>query len=645
MAFKKNKKINKFNQEIEPHEIVLDKLAQKKELEFGISEKKFEVPLSQKKLKILLMFFLFLSFLLFGKALQIQIVEGKKLSELAARNKQRLSIAQPIRGVIYDSLLEQLVFNKSSYDLILDIKELPFLQKEKTQIISEISELIGLDYQEVTKKIKELPLDIVLVKENLDHETLVLLETKIKDFPGFRIQENTVREYKDGRFFSHLIGFTGKIESKEFKELENYSITDYIGKQGIEKSYEKILRGEPGRILIERDAFGKEISKSVFSESQVGQSLVLWLDAQFQRKITEVLQSGIERVGANRGAVIALDPKTGGVLAMVSLPDFDNNLFSRGINPEELKKLNEDPNNPLFNRIVSGTYLIGSTIKPLISAAVLQENVIPADKKILCQGGISIPNPYNPESPSTYLDWSTHGWTDLRKAIAVSCNVYFYTVGGGYGDIKGLGVERIKKYLELFGWGEKTGIDLPGEAIGLVPDPEWKENYFQDAQRKIWRVGDTYHMSIGQGDLAISPLQVSTAYVAIANGGTLYQPQVVKKIINGSANSSESVQELEPKIIRENFIDAENLKIIREGMREGVLYGSSLVLKDLPVEAAAKTGTAETPREETYHNWVTVFAPYNDPQIVLTVVIEDVKGVQFTALPVAKEVLNWYFSR
>lgn len=637
--------MRKFEQEIEPHEIVLDKLAQKKEMDLGISEKKFEVPLSQKKLKILLISFLLLSFFLFGKTLQIQITEGKRLSELAERNKQRLNLAQPIRGVIYDSSLEQLVFNKSSYDLILDIKELPVIQKEKTAIVNEVSELIGLDYQEVTKKIKELPLDIVLIKENLSHEDLILLETKIKDFPGFKIQENTVREYKDGQIFAHLVGFTGKIDGREFKELENYSITDYIGKQGIEKSYEKILRGEPGKIMTEKDAFGKEISKSVFSQSQAGQSLVLWLDAQFQRKITEALQAGLERVEVARGAIVALDPKTGGVLAMVGLPGFDNNLFSRGIKPEELKKFNEDPNNPLFNRIVSGTYLVGSTIKPLISAAILQEEIISPDKNILCQGGISIPNPYDPEKPSIYLDWSTHGPTNLRKAIAVSCNVYFYTLGGGYGDIKGLGVERIKKYLQLFGWGEKTGIDLPGEAVGLVPDPEWKENYFQDPQRKIWRVGDTYHMSIGQGNLSVSPLQVAAAYVAIANAGTLYQPQVVKEIISGSAESPEAIEKLEPKVIREDFIDAKNLKIVREGMREGVLYGSSLILKDLPVEAAAKTGTAETPWEETYHNWVTVFAPYDDPQIVLTVVVEDVKGVQFTALPIAKEVLNWYFTR
>lgn len=643
--FKGFKKIKRYGKEIEPHEVFLDRLAQKKEKDFGISEKKFEIPLSQKKLRILSFFFLFLVIFIFGKTFQIQIIEGKKFSELAERNKQRLNIAQPVRGVIYDSSMKQLVFNRSSYDLILDIKELPYPQKERSNIIDGISGLIAQDSQEVTKKINESEFDIVLIKENLDHETLVLLETKIKDFPGFKIKENTVREYQDGQIFSHIIGFTGKIESPEFKELENYSITDYIGKQGLEKSYEETLRGEPGRILIEKDAFGNKISEEVFSQTQAGQSLVLYLDSQLQVKLTEALQAGIERVGSSRGAAVVLDPNTGGVLAMVSLPNFDNNLFSQGIKPEELEKLNKDQNFPLFNRIISGTYHVGSTIKPLMASAALQEKIISPEKNILCQGLISVPNPFFPDEPSLFLDWETHGWINLRQAIARSCNVYFYTIGGGYGDVKGLGVERIKKYLELFGWGEETGIDLLSEATGRIPDPEWKESYFEDPQKKIWRIGDTYHLSIGQGDIAVSPLQVVTAFASIANGGTLYQPQVVKEIVSGSAESPEIIKKFEPEIIRDNFIDADNLKIVREGMREGVIYGSSIALKDLPVKAASKTGTAETPREEIYHNWVTVFAPYDNPQIVLTVVIEDVQGVQFAALPVAREVLNWYFSQ
>ncbi len=645
MFWKNLKKIRKFGKEIEPHEIFLDKLAQRKEQEFGVSEKKFEVPLSQKKLKAFYLAFLLLVIFLFGKTIHFQIIRGEEFSNLAEKNKQGFYLIQPIRGVIYDSSMNQLVFNESSYDLIVDVRELPFSGREELRIISEVSEIISGDISELRKKIKESEFDIVLIRENLDHETLILLETRIKDFPGFKIKENTVRDYVESQEFAHLIGFTGKISSQEFRDLENYSVTDYIGKQGLEKFYEEALRGEPGKILVERDALGDKVSEKVFSLPQAGESLVLWLDSGLQKKLTEALKDSMERVGSKKAAAIAMDPKTGGVLALVSLPGFDNNLFSQGISQEDFQEIIEDPCEPLFNRVVSGGYALGSTIKPLIAASALEEGIISPQKNILCQGEISIPNPYFPEEPSIFLDWKTHGWTDLRKAIAESCNVYFYTLGGGYQDIKGLGVERIKKYLQLFGWGKEIGIDIPGECAGRIPDPEWKENYFEDYQQKIWRIGDTYHLSIGQGDIVVTPLQVAAAFSAVANGGILYQPQIVKEVINGSADSSEVVRRFEPKVIREDFIDSENLKVVREGMREGVIYGSSIALKDLLVKAASKTGTAQTPIEDFYHNWVTVFAPYEDPEIVLSVVIEDVEGMQFAALPVARDALGWYFTR
>ena len=638
-------RIKKTGQEIEPHEVFLDKLAQKKEEEIGFSEGKFELPLSQKKLKIFYFLSLAMIAFFFAKVFQFQVIEGKKFSELSEKNVQRLYLVQPTRGVIYDSSMKQLVFNKPSYDLVVNIKELPWPEQEKRKIITEVSDIISQDPRQIQKKIKESEFSTVLIKENLDRDTLILLETKIKNFPGFSIKENTIRDYIDGPDFSQLIGFCGKIGAEELRKKGNYSVTDYIGKQGLEKSYEEVLRGKPGKKIVEKDALGNKISEKVFSEPKSGESLVLWMDADLQKKLTEALSKSMKNVGSKKGAAVAIDPNTGGILAMVSLPSFDNNLFSQGISDKEFQKLNQNPYHPLFNRIVSGGYPVGSTIKPLMASAALQEKIIDPDKDILCEGKIVIPNPYFPDKPSVFLDWKTHGWTDLRKAIAESCNVYFYMLGGGYKDFKGLGVERIKKYLELFGWGKKTGIDLPGEIDGRIPDPQWKENYFKDPQAKIWTIGDTYHLSIGQGDIVVSPLQVAVAFSAVANGGTLYKPQVVKEIIEGSAAAPKIIKKFKPQIIRRGFIDPENLKIVREGMREGVIYGSSRVLSDLPQKVASKTGTAETPREGFYHNWVTVIAPYDNPQMVLTVVIEDVEGVKFAALPVAKEVLNWYFNR
>ena len=645
MFSKNTRKIKITEQEIEPQEVFLDQLAQKKEQEVGMSERKFEVPLSQRKLKFFYFGFLLLVIFLFVQTLKFQIINGEEFRNLAEKNCQNVQFGSSIRGVIYDSAMNQLVFNKTSYDLIANVKNLPSSESEKIKVISGIANLISEDQDSLNKQISESDFDIVLIKENLAHESLILLKTKINDFPGFEIKENTVRDYKEAENFSQILGFTGKITKEELKSSEKYSITDYIGKQGLEDFYENVLRGEPSRVLIEKDVLGEKIFEKTISESKPGKSLVLWLDSDLQKKLQGSLKNELEKVGSKRGAAVVVDPNTGGVLAMVSLPSFDNNLFSQGIEPEELKKINENPNQPLFNRAVSGGYQVGSTIKPLIASAVLQENMISPKKQILCEGSISIPNPYNPDKPSIFLDWTTHGWTDLRKAIAESCDVYFYTVGGGYGDVKGLGVDRIDKYLKLFGWGTDTEVDITSENPGRIPDPEWKENYFKDPQSKIWRIGDTYHLSIGQGDILVSPLQEAIAYGAIANGGKLYQPQIVKEIIEGSADSVKSTQKIEPQIIREGFIDPANLQIVREGMRDAVIYGSSITLNDLPIKVGAKTGTAQVSKKDFYNNWVTVIAPIDNPQIVVTIVLEDVKGLQSAALPVAKEVLNWYFSK
>ncbi len=645
----RNKKIiTKFKEDIEPEEILLDALAKKREADGGLSEKKLEVPLFKKILQGFFLFCFLIILALFAKTFQLQVIENKDFSKLAQENKFIVHQIQAERGVIYDRNLKQLVFNQPSFDLICEKNNLPESETDKEKVLKEVSLIIKKDAKDLKKEIEDSELSQILVAENIDHQALILLETKIKELPGFQIRNNPIRDYQEGSVFSHLIGYTGKIKAEEFKKAsEFYLINDWIGRAGIESFYEDILRKIPGKLRIERDAQGRIISKEIISLPESGKSLVLWLDTDLQKKIEEELEKILKAIGSKKAAAVALDPKTGGVLALVSIPAFDNNLFQKGADPEQLKKLLENPLklDPLFNRVVSGRYLTGSTIKPLIASAALEEKIISPQKNIYCQGLITIPHQYDPEKEFKYHDWKTHGSTDLRKAIAESCNVYFYTIGGGYGTQEGLGPTRIKKYLELFGWGGKTEIDLPGEAEGFIPSKEWKKKTLGEG----WWDGDTYNLSIGQGYLQITPLEVVTAFSAIANGGTLYQPQVVKKIVDGSTGSPQVVQEMTPKIIRENFINPQNLQIVREGMRQAVTgvnspLASSISLNSLPVSAAAKTGTAEL-GNNTYHNWVTVFAPYENPEIVLTIMIEDVKEVQAAALPVAKGVLQWYFSR
>jgi len=626
--------MSKYNFEIEPEEVLLDKLAKKKEEEMGISEKKLEVPIFQTTIFRFFLFLIFVLFFLYFRTFQLQILQAKELQIKSDANKFLISKIKAERGVIYDQNFKQLVFNKPTFDLILKKSKLPKEEREKEKILKEVSSILKIDLEKLKEKINSQDEEIKIA-ENLDHQTLIVLETKIEELSGFEIEKNIQREYLDGETISHLIGYLGK--------------ADLEGKEGIEKSYDQVLKESPGKILIERDAKGRILSQKIVELPKPGKSLVLWLDFDLQKKIKEEMEKKIKEVGAKGGAAVAIDPKTGGVLALVSLPSFDNNLFSRGISKEEWEKLQKDPRNPLLNRATSGQYLFGSTVKPFIALAALQEKIISPNKKIDCQGKIEIPHRYNPEIIYQFEDWTVHGSTDIKKAIAESCNVFFYTIGGGYGDQKGLGPSKIKKYLEAFGFGKLINSDfpIPSFAKGLIGDPEWKKEKFGES----WWDGDTYELSIGQGYILATPLQVARAYAAIANGGKLLKPKFVKEIVDEEKNVIETIQ---PEIEKEIQIDPKNLQIVKEGMRWAVTgenspHASCIALKDLPVAVAAKTGTAQVSRkdcENCYTIWISVFAPYEDPKIVLTIMLEDVKGrLSQVVVPVAKEILNWYFSK
>jgi len=625
----KNRRIKiRFKEDIEPQEILLDNLSKRKQDQIGLSEKKLEIPLSKRILQGIYFLFLILILVLFGKTFQLQIVQGEDLSRLSEANRFIVHHLQAQRGVIYDKYFNQLVFNKPSFDLVCDKEDLPKKERERERVLREISAVIEKDVDFIQEKIEKSDTSQVLIFENLDYQKdyqkLIILEARKKEFSGFEVINNIVREYKDGSLFSHLIGYKRKTGEKT----------------GLESFYDEYLKEKTGEFHSERDAQGNLISEEILSLPEPGNSLVLWLDSQLQEKVQKELQRGIESVDSKKGAAVILNPKTGGVLSLVSLPTFDNNLFSQGMSIEQWEEISSNLNAPLSNRVISAGYLTGSTIKPLIASAVLEEEIISPDKKIFCQGKITIPNPWDPSSPTIKKDWTTHHWTDMRKAIAESCNVYFYTVGGGYEDQEGLGPTKIKKYLELFGWGEKTGIDIEEEIKGFIPDKEWKK----EKMDQVWLDGDTYNLSIGQGFLEITPLEIANSFAAIANGGTLFQPQVVKEIVN---KEKETIKTFEPKAIRQNLIASENLQIVREGMRQAVTgknspHASATVLNSLPVAVAAKTGTAEL-GDGHYHNWVTVFAPYNNPELVLTLVVEDVEGDRIAALPIAKAILEWYF--
>lgn len=635
-------KVKKAYADVEPHEIFLDTLAQKNEEELGISEKKFEVPLKEKISYILFCIFLLLCMTLLCKIVYFQLFQGKNLLIAAENNKGSANLIIPERGIFYDKNLTKLVSNSPAFDFVCKTELFARSFEQTSGGFQKISEVLGVDEGELTQKVLSASSPEVLIAEDLAHEKVLVLEAKMSEFEGCRIQQNTTRNYLYGAAFAQILGYTGRINEQEYSSSARYAMNDYIGKTGVEKYYETYLRGIPGEMKKIKNAAGEEGEAQIISEPEPGNNLVLNIDAGLQKKLYEAMEKSIQNVRAKKGAAVAMDPQTGAVLALVSYPSYDNNLFSGGISQEDFDSIQNNPDQPLFNRAIQAQYPTGSTIKPFEASGALQEKIISPTKLINDPGYIEVRSQYEPSVVYRYGGVTPHGWVDMRKAIAVSSNIYFYTVGGGYGDQQGLGPARIKKYLELFGWGAATGIDLTGEFSGFIPTPEWKKQNLNES----WWDGDTYNLSIGQSYLKVTPLQVAVAYSVIANGGTVLKPQILNRIIGPLESSLQSFQSFEPEIIRSNFIDAENLEIVRQGMRDCVskAYGSCALLNSLPVEVAAKTGTAETGRDGYYNAWASAFAPYDNPEIVIVATIESVEGLQSATLPVARDVLAWYFS-
>lgn len=631
---------------IEAEEIFLDTEAIRSLEKKG----KLEQPIKNRNFIFLYAFIILVLSGLFLRAGHLQIIQGERYSEISRGNKLRIySIVAP-RGMIYDCFNQPLVYNIPSFDLALDLADFlenPFLVQEKIlekiiKIVSVGGEESALTKDELRREIDEASGDVssMILLKNIEREAALALESWVGNWSGARLEKNARRQYPFGERLAHVLGYTGQINPLELKKGTDYLLNAQIGKDGLERQYEEVLRGEPGQEQVEIDALGRTKSLLASKPSEPGQGLVLFIDSELQEKIYFSLEGMFAKLSltqdkTNRAAVVAIDPNNGGVLAMVSLPSFDSNFLVQGISQKELDALAERYDKPFLNRTIAGQYPPGSTIKPFIAAAALEEKIVSSENQINCTGLISIVNEYNPSIVYRYPDWKAHGLTDVVKAIAESCNVYFYTVGGGYERFKGLGVDRIKKYLQNFGLGQGAGIDLLCEEAGLIPDEEWKA-----ARGEDWYLGDTYHLSIGQGDILVTPLQMAMAVSSIANGGILHQPRLVDKIVDLNRN----IIEKKPVVVaRDDFIQQDNIATVQKGMRQAVLAGSAVSLDSLPVEVAGKTGTAQFGTEGRTHSWFVGYAPYNNPQIVLAVLIEGGGEGHKAAVPVAKEVLEWYF--
>jgi len=432
------------------------------------------------------------------------------------------------------------------------------------------------------------------------------------------------RIYANMNGSAHVVGYI-KYPSKDSSGF--YYEENYRGQSGVEHIYNNLLAGKNGLKITETDALGNLISESVINKPEDGQDLTLSVDAHLTQKLYDAMRNIADERGFSGGAGVIMDVNTGEILALTSFPEYDQNIVTVGKDKKEIQRLFNSSTKPFLNRAVSGLYTPGSIVKPIVALGALGEGIISPDKKILSTGALTVPNPYDKTKPSIFKDWKAHGWVNMKDAIAVSSDVYFYEVGGGFEDQKGLGISNIDKYFNLFGFAEKTGIDLPAESVGFIATPEWKRLNFNGDD---WRLGDTYITAIGQYGTQMTPVDAVRWVGAIANGGKLLIPSVV---LGGAKDN----------IFRTINISEADWDVVRAGMRQGVTSGIVTALYTPSVAIAAKTGTAELGvLKQTVNSWITGFFPYENPRYAFAIVMERGPASNIVgATYVMQKVVNW----
>ncbi|GEM_PF-112577 len=672
---------------LDPDEILADSISA---LNAGgtIWEGKIEKPIGRLS-SIMFLFFIFLGMgYLLLRAHTLQITDGEKFYAQSQENRFLTRSVFPPRGIFYDRNHKPLVENIPSFSIlfekdvfsnaVLAAKENsyacvsitgeasraglgisaspppPFARKSdcstqapinSSQRLADTFSLLG----RILKKdqsffialgfpqgyaLRNVPSRVVITRD-IPLDMMAEISARRELLPGIEVVESYRREYVSPYALSHVIGFIGKISENDMQGNPQYQFEESIGKSGLEQFYDAELRGVVGKKIVEVDSQGRETRFRLSQTPIAGHPLLLTLDGDLQKVAYDTLKGYTD--GRNGGSVVITDVNTGAIRALVSFPGFDSNMLSSGMSANDFQQLLSNRLSPMFDRSIAGEFPSGSIIKPLFAAAALQEHIIDPHKKIYDEGFIEIPNPYHPGQSSIFKDWKKHGWIDFYDAIANSADVYFYMIGGGYRDQIGLGIERLKKYATAFGLGTRLGIDMPGEKNGFFPDPNTKKA--TNPENPIWRVGDTYNVSIGQGGVQVTPLQITSVIAAIANGGTLYKPHLLDSVLDDEGNV---LRHVEPEVIRSNMIDPAYLREARIGMRRTVTDGTARSLQNVPVAVAAKTGTAEV-GVSSPHAWFVAFAPYEKPEIAIAVMVEHGGEGSSIAAPITREILNWYF--
>jgi len=568
---------------------------------------------------------------------QLQVVEHSHFKTLSQDNRLKLEPIPPVRGLIYDRKGRLLANNRPAYNLEIIPEQVPNLD----QTIDQLSQLITLSERDIdrfhslrkrSRRFESLP-----IRVNLSDEDAAKFSVESHRFPGVGIRANLLREYPYGDISAHVLGYVGRISLKDLEKLDeaNYSGTSHVGKIGLERSYEDTLHGTVGNQQVEVNSVGR-IARVVSQEAPVnGQDIHLHLDIDLQK-------IAMESLGEFNGAVIAMDVVDGGILAMASNPSFDPNLFVEGISTKDYSALQQNENRPLYDRALKGVYPPGSTVKPFVGLAGLETGSIHYHDNIYCPGHFKLPN-----HSHKYRDWKKtgHGAMDLKGAITQSCDVYYYKLASD------MGVDSLSKYLEQFGFGEKTGIDLIGEASGILPSRDWK----RAARNQPWYAGETVIMGIGQGYFLTSPLQLATATAAFANNGDRLTPRLVKYTSDTKQTSAQAIDtEHHPVSVtnKRNWTEVHDAMVnVTEGKR-----GTAKRIRTPLYRIAGKTGTAQVftvKQDEEYdeekiakkfrdHALFVAYAPADAPQIAVAVIVENGGHGGSTAAPIARKLMDAY---
>ncbi len=560
---------------------------------------------------------------LIGQAAYLQIYQGEYYAGLADGNRIRIVPSMAPRGTFYDRNGELLVTNRPGFSVSL----LPLTAPISDDVIARLSDLLKVPTDEIKTKIAgHSGFNPIRIKTDVTPDIVSIIEEQKSQYPGVVIEVTPIRDYILRQEGAHTFGYVSEINDTELEKMkdEGYKSGDIIGKFGIEKIYDKELRGENGGQQVEVDVSGKPVQILGRKEPVPGDDLELTIDIKLQQAAEKAVDEQLTQIGAHAAAAVVMNPQTGEILAMVSRPAFDPNLFAHGISSKDWNQLNNNPYHPMDNKTITGEYPPGSTFKIVTGTAALTEGVVTPDEQIFDSGHHWI-------IPKGNADGEALGWLNFRSALTHSDNVYFYEMGNR------LGIDRLEKYARMFGLGAKTGIDLPYEASGLVANRRYKEKNFDDGE---WYLSETFDAAIGQGFNLVTPLQAAMVMGEIAADGKRYKPHVVNRII---APDGSVVKDFQPELLSQLDVPEEDIKLVQDGLHDVTKYGTAASsFRGFTVDIAGKTGTAENSQGRD-HGWFVAYGPFDNPNVVVAVIVENGGYGSQSAVPIGRKILEAAF--